>query len=311
MKKILLILILNSLFSCCGAVFAQTFTAEVGTLFLGDDPTVQYGNIKILTGVLKKGDKIEIYAETGRKFSATVTKIEGPDKTETNQVKAGERNFIDLKFTEDPSKGKDYLRQGYKIYPAGFQVNTTAMKAEANKKLAESVNFKSTLDGKPFRGRVTYKGASYWRKGIKNYIEKPYIQLQFGCVDEPDTRLITIQIFYPKENVARYTAKDMEVNFSGTADGNTANTTIFGFVNGKSNPNFNLEITKWQLSGNKAIISGKINGELPEVKILGRSTKVNRFENGVFENVEVEVFNDQPDFKEMMKAGGAGGFLKN
>jgi hypothetical protein len=311
MKKLIKLFILLPFLSLGGFASAQSFTAEVGTLFLGDDPTVQFGNIKILTGVLKKGDKIEIYAETGRKFSATVTKIEGPEKTETNQVKAGESNFIDLKFTEDPSKGKDYLRDGYKIYPAGFQVNIAGIKAEAETKLAQSVNFKSTLDGKTFRGKVTYKGASYWRKGVKNFIEKPYLQLQFGCVDSPDTRILTIQIFKPKESTAKYTAADMEVNFSGTIDGNTANTTIYGFVNGKANPNFTLEITKWQISGNKATISGKINGELPEVKILGRSTKINRFENGVFENIEVEIFNEQPDFKEMMKQAGAGGMLKN
>jgi hypothetical protein len=311
MKKLLISTILFPIWGLGGFAFAQSFTAEVGTLFLSDDPTVQFGNIKILTGILKKGDKIEIYAETGRKFSATITKIQGDNREEVNQVKPGQYAFIDLKFTEDPSKGKDYLRDGYKIYPAGFQVNTTAMKAEVEVKVASSVNFKSTLDGKAFRGKITYKGASYWRKGVKNLIEKPYLQLQFGCVDSPDTRILTIQIFRPKESTAKYTAADMEVNFSGTTDGNTANTTIYGFVNGKLFPNFSLEITKWQVSGNKATISGKINGELPEVKILGRSTKVNRFENGIFENIEVEIFNEQPDFKEMMKTGGGGWMMKN
>jgi len=202
---------------------------------------------------------------------------------ELGQLKAGEYGYFDLKFTENPSTGKDYVNKGYKVYPAGFQANTTAMKAEADKKLAESVNFKATLDGKAFRGKVTYKGASLWRKGVKNFAyNKPYLQLQFGCVDLPDTRTLTVQIFSPKESTASYSVKDMEVNFSGAVDGNSANTTIFGFVNGKATPNFTLEITKWQALGNKAIISGKINGELPEVKILGRSTKVNRFENGVF-----------------------------
>jgi hypothetical protein len=301
MKKLIKLSAIIFLFGLGNIASAQSFTAEIGTLFLGDNPTVQIGNVKVLTGVLKKGDKMEIYAPTGRKFSATVTKIEGNERTEVNSVKPNDYAFVDLKFTEDPSKGKDYLTAGFKAYPAGFQVSTTAMKAEAETKLAQSVNFKSTLDGKAFRGKVTYKGASYWRKGVKNYIEKPYLQLQFGCVDSPDTRILTIQIFRPKESTAKYTAADMEVNFSGTMDGNTANTTIYGFVNGKANPNFTLEITKWQASGNKATISGKINGELPEVKILGRSTKVNRFENGVFEDIEVEVFNELYDLKALMK----------
>lgn len=307
MKPLTLILVIFLSFKS----FAQTFTAETGYLYLGEKETEMNGGIEIKSGIIKKNDKIDIYAPSGRKFTATIVKISGKSNQDLSQIKAGEYGYFDLKFTENPSTGKDYVNKGFKVYPAGFQVNTTAMKAEADKKLTASVNFKTTLDGKPFRGKVTYKGASLWRKGIKNYINKPYLQLQFGSVDAPDTRTLTVQIFNPKESTASYTAKDMEVNFSGTVDGNSANTTIFGFVNGKATPNFTLEITKWQVLGNKAIISGKVNGELPEVKILGRSSKVNRFENGVFENIEVEIFNDQADLKEMMKAAGGGGLLKN
>lgn len=296
---------------CPTWVFAQSFTAETGYLYLTDNPLVQEGGLDIKTGIVKKNDKIEIYGETGRKFSATIVKISGKDYNEVSAVKAGEYGFFTLKFVEDPTKGKDYLTKGFKIYPAGYQVNAAVIKEEAEKKIASSVNFKSTLDGKPFRGKVTYKGASYWRKGVKNYIDKPYLQLQFACVDAPDSRILTIQVFNPKESISNYFFKEMEVNFSGTADGNTANTEMYGFVNGKASPNFTLEITKWQASAGKAIISGKINGDLPEVKILGRSSKVHRFENGVFENIEVEIFNEQADMKEMMKKAGFGGVFKN
>jgi hypothetical protein len=283
---------------------AQIFTAETGYLYLGNTEIELSGGLEIKSGIIKKNDKIDIYAPTGRKFTATIVKITNKEYAEINQVKAGEYGYFDFKFTENPSKGRDYVSKGYKVYPAGFKANAAGIKAEAETKLAQSVNFKSTLDGKAFRGKVTYKGASYWRKGVKNYIERPYLQLQFACVDSPDDRILTIQIFNPKENVAKYTAKDMEVNFSGAIDGNKNNTTIYGFVNGKASPNFNLEITKWQTAGTKATISGKINGDLPEVKILGRSNKINSFENGTFENIEVEIFNDQADMKDMMKKAG-------
>lgn len=305
MKKLFFLFLLSL------SSFAQTFTAETGYMYLGNTELDLSGSLEIKSGIIKKSDKIDIYAPTGRKFTATIAKISNKEYQEVNQVKAGEYGFFEFKFTENPSKGKDYLTKGYKVYPAGFQVNTTALKAEADANVAASVNFKSTLDGKPFRAKVTYKGASYWRKGVKNYVDKPYLQLQFACVDAPDDRTLTIQIFYPKEGIASYSAKDMEVNFSGSSDGNKANSSLYGFVNGKANPNFSLEITKWQASGNKATISGKINGELPEILILGRSKKFNRFENGVFENIEVEIFNDQSDLKEMIKAGGGGGLLKN
>ncbi|MEW6773966.1 MAG: hypothetical protein AB1304_08210 [Bacteroidota bacterium] len=198
-------------------------------------------------------------------------------------------NFT-LQFTEDPSTGKDYVTYGYKVYPAGFKVNT---KAEAEKNSDSNANFKATLDGKAFRAKVTSKGAMLALNGYKPYFDRPYLLLQFACIDAPDERLLTIMVFNPKQSVANYTAKDMEVNFSGTADGNKNNTIMFGFVNGKATPNFKLEITKWQASGNnKAIISGKVNGELPEVKLLGKSEKVNRFENGVFENIEVQIIRE-------------------
>jgi hypothetical protein len=68
-------------------------------------------------------------------------------------------------------------------------------------------------------------------------------------------------------------------------------------LNGKESPDFNFEITKWQASGNKAIISGKMYGELPEVFF----NKVSRIENCVFENVEVEIFNDMLDPFEVLR----------
>lgn len=292
--------------------FAQSFTAETGYLYLGEKDTELSGGLDIKSGVIKKNDKIDIYAPSGRKFTATITKITNKDQQEVAQIMAGEYGYFDLKFTENPSTGKDYVNKGFKVYPAGFQINNATMKAEAESKLAQSVNFKSTLNGKAFRGKITYKGASLWRKGIKNYIDKPYLQLQFACVDEPDTRTLTIQIFNPKETPAKYEAKEMEVNFSGTADGNVNNTTMYGFTNGKGDTNFSLEITKWQkVSNEKAIISGKISGSLREVKILGKSAKMNTFENGIFENIELEIFNTQADLKEMMKATGGGGLLKD
>ncbi|MDW8228646.1 MAG: hypothetical protein RMJ33_02300 [Saprospiraceae bacterium] len=279
-------------FAMVGCAVAQTFTAETGDMYFGDADNERVGLLRIQSGAIKKGEKLDIYAPTGRKFTATVVKITNQDYQEVGQAKAGEYASFTLKFTEDPSTGKDYLTSGFKVYPSGFQANTAAIKAESDKKTAESARFKATLDGKPFRGRVTYKGALLLRKGFPPLVDKPCLQLQFACVDAPDDRILTIQVFYPKEAPARYTAKDMEVNFSGAVDGNPSNTTLFGFVNGKAFPNFTLEITQWKATGNKALISGKINGELPEVKLLGRSNKVNRFENGLFEDIEVEIINE-------------------
>ena len=287
-----------------GAI-AQSFTAKTGYLYLGEKDTELNGGMEVLSGIIKKNDKIDIYAPSGRKFTATIVKISGKNNDELSQVKAGEYGYFDLKFAENPSTGKDYINKDYKVYPAGFKVNTTEMKADVDAKTAASVNFKSKLNGKNWNAKVTYKGASFWRKGVKGLLEKPYLQLQFASVQTPDERLITIQVLYPKETPAKYVSKDLEVNFSGTPDGNTAHTEMYGFVNGKGNTDFSLEITKWQkISSTKAIISGKISGELKEVKLLGTPKLMHRFSDGVFENVEVEIFNEQADFKQMIKSAG-------
>jgi hypothetical protein len=293
-----------------GAI-AQSFTAKTGYLYLGEKDTELNGGMEVLSGIIKKNDKIDIYAPSGRKFTATIVKISGKNNDELSQVKAGEYGYFDLKFAENPSTGKDYVNKDYKVYPAGFKINTAEMKANAEAKITTSVNFKSTLDSKIWNAKVTYKGASFWRKGIKNYIEKPYLQLQFVSVQAPDERLLTVQVFYPKETPAKYFSKDLEVNFSGTPDGNTTHTEMFGFVNGKGNTDFSLEITKWQkVSSTKAIISGKISGELQEVKLLGTPKLKHRFSDGIFENIEVEIFNEQADMKEMMKKAGFDGVPK-
>lgn len=275
------------------AAIAQSFIAKTGYLYLGEKETELNGGMEVISGIIKKNDKIDIYAPSGRKFTATIVKITGKNNDELSLVKAGEYGYFDLKFTENPSTGKDYVNKDYKVYPAGFKINTAEMKANAEAKITTSVNFKSTLDSKIWNAKVTYKGASFWRKGIKNYIEKPYLQLQFASVQAPDERLLTVQVFYPKETPAKYFSKDLEVNFSGSPDGNKANTEMYGFVNGKGNTDFSLEITKWQkISSTKAIISGKVSGELKEVKLLGTPKLIHRFSDGVFEDVEVEVFNE-------------------
>jgi hypothetical protein len=296
-KLISCILVISSLIR---PVIAQSFTAKTGYLYLGEKETELNGGMEILSGVVKKNDKIEIYAPTGRKFTATITKISGKGNEEVSVVKAGEYGYFDLKFTENPSTGKDYINKDYKVYPAGFKANTSEMKAESDSKLAANVNFKSKLNGKTWNAKVTYKGASFWKKGVKNLLEKPYLQLQFASVQTPDERLLTVQVFYPKETPAKYASKDLEVNFSGTPDGNIANTEMYGFVNGKGNTDFSLEITKWQkVSPTKAILSGKIMGELKEVKLLGTPKLIHRFSDGIFENIEVEVFTDVYDLKAM------------
>lgn len=299
MKSLLVILML-----CVQLAMAQSFTAETSDIYVGESNTEFYGSINILSGTLKKSDKLAIYAETGRKFSATITKMSLLDqpKKEVNEVQSGNVAFIEFKTTDDATTGKDYLRKGYKVYPYTFN---PVEKSAPSTSTTSKGNFSCTLDGKPFTAKVAYKGASLFRKGVKNYTEKPYLQLQFSSTMSPDDRVLTIQIFNPKEAPFTYTVKDMEVNFSGATDGKADHTTLFGFVNGKGDTDFKVDITKWQTGADKATISGKVSGKLNEIKLLGTARSYNTFENGTFENIEVELIKNQPDLKQMMKEAGA------
>lgn len=279
----------------------QTFMAETGDIYIGEPKGNYYGIFNVKSGVLKNTDALEIYSNSGFKYSARIIKMIDIDtRAPLKEIKSGQSAFIDFFTTDDPGNYKDALRKGFRVYPKGLKPGGVELVSEEGKK----VDFIATLDSKPFKATVTYKGATLWRKGVKNFAyNKPYLLLQFGSIISPDDRIISIQLFNPKEMPAKYGVKDLEINFSGAIDGKKENTTLYGFVNGKADTDFTVEITQWKVvSGTKAVISGKVYGELREIKILGIAKKVNKFENGTFESIEVEIMNGQPEAKEMIKA---------
>lgn len=280
-------------------VFAQTFSAEFESeVFYGDSDGKFSANVKLLSGILKTGDEAVAYAETGRKFNVKILKMSVEAVNETSgtkdlkpvtQAKAPQRVWVEF-FTKDNSGGgSDYLTKGFKVFPKGF--NYTPKNNQTNTNPKQTAVFAATIDGKPFKAALAYKGALLYRKGVTNFQEKPFLQLSFTSIDAVDNRILLFWILNPKESVSAYTEKDLEVNFSGAVDGKRDNTTIYGFKNGKADTKFTVEISQWKnVSPGKAIISGKIYGELREVKLIGRAVKVNRFAGGVFENVEIEIF---------------------
>jgi hypothetical protein len=282
--------------------FGQTFTAETLDIYIGEPKGNYYGAFKILSGVMKNGEEVVIYAETGRKFICKITKLEDKNNNPLTQAKAGEIVYVDFFTKDDAQSGNDYLRKGYKVFPKNYNIAGNTNQKSPVPVSTKKAQFQATLDGKPYRANITYKGASYWRKGVKNYRNEPYLQLFFGNADAVDDRTLLIQIIKPKETIAKYTENDLEILLSGAVDGKKENTTFYGFVNGKADTKFTVEITKWQtVSNKKAIISGKVYGELRETKLIVAGKNINKFENGVFENVEVEIFNEQPDLDVMMK----------
>jgi hypothetical protein len=274
---------------CCQVVSGQSFTAEIGDVFLGSEKNAFFGGITVLTGTLKKNEKIEIYAETGRKFTAKITKLEADDVKDVNFVKAGQKYVMaDFITEEDALSGKDYLRKGYKVFPQGFKVDA---KNNANSNSSKRANFTTLLDDKPWKYYIDFKGASFFSKGAKDILEMPFIQLAFVPIHPTDNRHLVIRLINAKAGTGIYNlSKNTEVLFAGAESGKDTDSKIFG-KNKTTNSEvpFSIEITEWKTSGNRAIISGKISGKLRETIAFGKKQEL-EFKNGVFENVEVEIF---------------------
>jgi hypothetical protein len=283
--------------------FAQTFVGEMGEVYMGSEKNAFAGNIKLISGLIKKNDVIEIYAESGRKFTAKITKLEADDAKEVASAKAGQYIFADFITLEDAMGGKDYLRAGYKFYPKGYVLSGNL--ANATKVSTEKPVFTANINGKTYQAKLNNKGALYYQKGVKGMSEnEPFLQLAFASLGAVDKRYLLLQIRSPKETPSVYNASQMEVNFSGSVDGNSENSKIYGFSkNVNQNTSFSLEISKWQrISSSKVIISGKIKGTLTETLPTYNTKKETlNFENGVFENIEVEVFSERYDGKDILK----------
>jgi hypothetical protein len=280
----------------------QSFSAEiVSEVFYGESNGKFAASIQVLSGTLKTGDEVTAYAGTGRKFKLRILSINVDVLNETSgtkdrkavaQARSGETVWAEFFTADNTGSGSDYLTKGFKIYPKGFVYSPSPAKQDpAN---AGKAVFSAMIDGKPFKAALAYKGALLSRRGVERFQERPFLQISFTSNNAADNRILLFWILNPTESAAVYTEKDIEVNFSGAVDGTRENTEIFGFKNGEADTKFTVEITAWKkISPSKALISGKINGELREVKLIGRAVRTNRISGGVFENVEVEIFEER------------------
>jgi hypothetical protein len=286
------------------SVVGQSFTAETGIIFIdGASQGEYYGGIKVLTGVLKKGDEIDVYAPTGRRFTFKITKLELDDNKDAAEARPKQFVMAVLFSKERADQGKDAINQGYVVYPKGFLPKNGAA---INSAATEKPVFTAIINGKFYNSKLNSRGAFYYTKGVKGFVDEPFVQLAFASLDVVDNRYFLIQIKSPKEGTATYnSSQNIAVNFSGSIDGKSENAKVYGFdKNVAANTKFTIEITKWQrISDSKISISGRMNGDLPQnLAILGKKETL-KLENGLFENIEVEVFTENYDAKQMINGG--------
>jgi hypothetical protein len=109
-------------------------------------------------------------------------------------------------------------------------------------------------------------------------------------MDAVDDRQLTLMIFTAEPKPGTYTKDKLEVLLSGSPTGDTKRPEMWGYkFPGNASGDLKLEITKFEMAGPaKAILSGRLQGKL--TKVLGKGEMT--LENGTFENLEVQVFNE-------------------
>ena len=194
--------------------------------------------------------------------------------------------MADFIIEEDALSGKDYLRKGYKVFPHGFKVD-----GKNNANSSKRANFTTLLEDKPWTYFVDFKGASFFSKGVKDILEIPFIQLAFVPIHPTDNRHLVIRLLNAKAGIGIYNlSQNVEILFAGAESGKDTDSKIFGKnKTTNSEVHFSIEITECKTTGNRAIISGNISGKLKETIAFGKKQEL-EFKNGVFENVELEIF---------------------
>lgn len=268
---------------------AQSFTAETGMIFTDDAASGNYaGSIKVLSGTVKKGDEIDVYAPSGRKFTFLIKKLKVND-AETSQAKVGSDAFADLYSKERADQGKDGINVGFKVYPKGFVI-ASIEKSESQNSISKKGVFSVFVNGKSLNYSLANRGALYYPNGIKQLNEKSFIQLAFVPNHPTDNRQLTIKIFSPKAGKAIYSeANQMEILVTGAESGKSTDSRMFGRCS-KSNASvpFTIEITEWKESAGAIFISSKIYGTLMETLAVGKKQSI-EYKEGSFSNLKMEI----------------------
>jgi hypothetical protein len=114
--------------------------------------------------------------------------------------------------------------------------------------------------------------------------------LAFRSITAPDDRQLTLKIGDFAGKTGKFDKGNIEVLFSGSEDGDTKKSLLFGCKSPATVTDFAIDITAWTaVSDDEALVSGRFSGTLKGIMVSG-SLKT---ENGQFSNVKVKVYNDK------------------
>lgn len=258
-----------------GVAFAQNFKAVSNGVYNETTPGLFQVGLRLESGSIKQGDKIDVLTPEGTRYSFTVTRMRNPyEDIKKADVETG-TFYVFLQGPKDAvfTKNASFL-------PGGGKVTDVP-------KNKSSFDFTSTLDNKPWNAISTGNG-TYYKKGLgKMYGGKPFLLLPFRATAPPDQRHLDIVLIQDEIKPGKYTLTSMEILLSGSPVGDKNKEELFGYKYPQTSAgSVVLEITSYKETGNgMAIISGKISGPLKKVFGIGSR----KLENGVFTDVKIYV----------------------
>lgn len=240
----------------------------------------------VQNGTLGLGDKIEGLNNAGTRLGLTVTYIKTEGK-EGAPATAGKKALVELTTTDGSSAeslGEDFfiVHKGGGI-PAVTTTNTTTTPQSAE------VSF--TYNGKTWKGAGFPNAHLFYIKGVKGmFNDRPFLLLAFKSITTPDDRQLTLKIGDFAGKTGKFDKKNIEVLFSGSEDGDTKKSLLYGCKSPATVTDFVIDITAWTVvSAEEALVSGRFSGTLNGIMVSG-SLKT---ENGQFSKVKVKVYNDK------------------
>lgn len=257
--------------------FAQNFKAVSNGVYNESTPGLFQVGLRLESGTIKQGDKIDVITPEGKRYSFVVTRMRSPYE----DIKKADADmgtfYVYLMGPKDAvfTKNATFL-------PGGSKVSATDPSGSKS-----SFDFTSTLDNKPWNAISTGTG-TFYKKGLgKMYGSKPFLLLSFRATAPPDQRHLDIVLIQDEIKPGKYTLTNMEILLSGSPVGDKNKEELFGYKYPQtSSGTVVLEITSYKETGNgSAIISGKISGPLKKVFGIGSR----KLENGVFTDVKIYV----------------------
>lgn len=252
-------------------------TAKIGAVYAKQGkPGVFDVDIQVKEGEVKTGDKVDVVAADGKRFSFTVTHMRNP--------------FEDIKKADNEMGTVYILLEGPADAKFDADFVLVSPGAAAKAPVVSAARFTATLNGQPWKGKDFPYSFSYFKKGVKNMADnKPYLMLAFKSMDAVDDRQLTIMIFTPALKPGIYTKEQLEVLLSGSPTGDPKKTEMWGYKYPQTTAGeLTIEITAYkETSADKALISGRINGKFKKALGNGEMT----ITNGQFTDLPVDVYN--------------------